>query len=128
MGERMNSKAKLRVQEISYRCLSRLLRFIVTIAAVLSLSSVAMAWDGTFYGVVGVVDVTDGANFGFRLYGTGPLCGNANNWAYLNAADSNYATYVAAILMAKAQGSSINLYMTRDAATGHCHIGYLQLN
>jgi hypothetical protein len=44
----------------------------------------------------------------------------------LNATDSNYAAYVAGLLMAKSQGGTVIIYSTKDS-DGFCHIGYLAL-
>lgn len=86
----------------------------------------AMAWDGTVAGTISSIDVTGGTNQDFRVYfGSQAVCGNATTWAYLNATDPNYATYVATVLMAKALGATVTVYTNRDAA-GYCHIGYLQ--
>ena|SRR5579884_2624779 len=85
---------------------------------------VASAWDGTQTIVPSLIDVTDGGNYGFRVWG--PTCGGVANFAYLNSADSNYSTYIAAILMAKAQGLQVTFYMTKDS-NGFCHIGYIGL-
>jgi hypothetical protein len=98
-------------------------------AAILLLTAkAALAWDGAVSGIPTVIDVTDGNNYGFRVYvGSQAMCGNANNWGYLNSTDSNYSAYVAAILMAKAQGSTLVVYSNRDA-NGYCHIGYMTQN
>jgi len=85
----------------------------------------AGAWDGFQTIVPGMVDVTAGNNMGFRVWG--PTCNGSANFAYLLDTDSNYSTYVAAILMAKAQGLSVTFYTTKDAS-GFCHIGYLTVN
>lgn len=85
----------------------------------------AWAWDGTQSLVPGTIDVTAGSNMGFRVWG--PTCNGSANFAYLLDTDSNYNTYVAAILMAKAQGLSVTFYTTKDAS-GYCHLGYLTLS
>jgi hypothetical protein len=88
--------------------------------------SPAYAWDGNAIGVPVRVDVTDGNVYGFRisLAGYPTLCGNTDTWAYINLADSNYNTYVATLLAAKAAGSTVQLYTSRDAGN-RCHIGYI---
>jgi len=103
-------------------------RTVVTLS-LLSGSGIALAWDGVIQGVPTQIDVTDGADLGFRVYVAAPTggsgwCSLSYNWAYLNSTDSNYSAYVAAVLMAKATGSSVLIYQTRDA-NGFCHIGYL---
>jgi hypothetical protein len=65
----------------------------------------ATAWDGSVVGKIAAVEVTAGTNFGFpvwlvsapQMYASGP------GWASLNDTDSNCKTYVAALLLAKAQ-------------------------
>ena len=48
--------------------------------------SISLAWDGQVTGVPFQIDVTDGANFGLRVYLTAsPMCGTSVNWAYLNS-------------------------------------------
>jgi hypothetical protein len=85
----------------------------------------ALAWDGTQTMIPGQIDVTDGSNLGFRVWG--PSCSGAQNFAYLLNTDSNYDTYVAVILMAKAEGITVTFYTTLDAS-GFCHLGYLSQN
>lgn len=87
----------------------------------------AQAWDGATSGVPGGLEVTGAGNFGFRVYLASPvsMCGPSSpNWAYIEPTDSNYSTYVAVILSAKAQGTSVQIYTIRDAR-GYCHIGHL---
>jgi len=85
----------------------------------------ALAWDGTQTVVPGTIDVTDGSNMGFRVWG--PTCNGASNFAYLLSTDSNYNAYVATILMAKSQGLSVTFYTTKDA-NNYCHLGYITLH
>lgn len=86
------------------------------------------AWDGAVSGTVAGFDVTDATNFAFRVYlnGVSDVCGGSYNVAYINAIDSNYNTYVAAVMFAKANGSVVTLYTNRDAS-GLCKIGYLSV-
>jgi hypothetical protein len=95
------------------------------LAAILA-SQIAMAWDGVTTGTVGEIDVTTGTGYGFRITLKTPvaMCGNANQWAYLNSTDSNYSVYVAALMMAKAQGSTVTIYSWLDSSA-YCHIGYI---
>ena len=88
----------------------------------------ALAWDGASQGTIYQVDVTGAANYSFRVYLTGVtnMCGNGTNWAYLNESDGNYKTYVAAIMMAKAQGSTVSLYT--NLVNGYCQIGYVAVS
>ncbi|HEU5134467.1 MAG TPA: hypothetical protein VFU13_04925 [Steroidobacteraceae bacterium] len=93
---------------------------------VLCASPVALAWDGYPSGVPGLIQVTHGDNYGFRVQFSPavPMCGNDNHWAYLNSTDSNYSTYVAVIMMAKSQGQPVMVYSNRDT-NGYCRIGHL---
>jgi len=90
-------------------------------------SGAAHAWDGVVSGAIYAVEITGGNNYGFRVFVTGVtnMCGSGSNWAFLNEADSNYKTYVAAILAAKAQGSPVIVYSTSE--NGYCHIGYISV-
>jgi len=86
----------------------------------------AWAWDGAPSGKITSIDVTAGTNYAFRVYLNGggiALCTNGTGFAYLNEADSNYKVYVASLLMAKAQGSTVTLFVTTEG--GMCHIGYI---
>jgi hypothetical protein len=95
---------------------------LVGVAASILGLNVAQAWDGIQTTVPGDIDVTDGGNYGFRVWG--PTCGGVSSFAYLLATDSNYSTYVAVILMAKSQGITVTFYTTKDS-NGYCHIGYI---
>jgi hypothetical protein len=88
----------------------------------------AMAWDGVVSGAVAAVEITGANNFGFRVFVSGVtnMCGTGSNWAYLNETDSNYKVYVAAILAAKAQGSSVTVFST--VVSGYCQIGYISVH
>ena len=104
--------------------------FRITILTVLMLTGIrpALAWDGVASGTIAAVEITGGNNFGFRVFVSGVtnMCNTGSNWAYLNETDSNYKTYVAAILAAKAQGSSVTVYST--VASGYCQIGYISVH
>jgi hypothetical protein len=91
-------------------------------AGLVLLPGVSLAWDGTSTLVPETIDVTDGANYGFRVWG--PTCGGVANFAYLLPTDSNYNAYVALILMGKATGSQTTFFTTKDA-NGYCHLGYV---
>jgi hypothetical protein len=109
--------------------MSKTPRFFVACALLVShlfAPSVSLAWDGQVTGVPSQIDVTDGGNLGFRVYLQSAMCGTSYNWAYLNSTDSNYSTYVAALLMAKAQGGTVIIYSNKDS-NGYCHIGYVML-
>ena len=97
--------------------------------AVLSFAGIgiAHAWDGAVSGNIYAVEVTVGHVYGFRVFVSGAttMCTGGSNWAYLNESDSNYKTYVAAILAAKAQGSTVTLYSNLE--NSHCHIGHITI-
>ena len=103
--------------------------FIIMMALV-SLS--AQAWDGTVSGIVSKIDVTSGNNYGFRVYleDSPKLCSNANAWAYINESDSNYQTYVAALLAAKMSQSKVTLYTNwvNGDPDDYCKIGYVVIH
>ncbi len=88
----------------------------------------AYSWDGAQTGTVTQLDVTNGSNYGIRVFLSSgvPMCtGSTNYWGFLYSTDSNYNTYVAAIMMAKATGARLTLYLTNEG--GFCHIGYVTL-
>jgi hypothetical protein len=103
-----------------------ILRVLAFLAALVS--PIASAWDGAVTAAPGQIDITSGGNYGFRVFlqSFPAMCGNQNDWAYLNSSDSNYSTYVAAILMARAQGTNVTIYSDRDA-NGYCRIGYVSV-
>lgn len=94
----------------------------------LSASSSVLAWDGAYSGKVTRIDITSATNYGLRVWlaDVPSMCNGGQNWAFLNETDSNYKTYLAAILLAKAQGSSLTVYSTQEG--GFCRIGYLSLS
>ncbi|SNB46511.1 hypothetical protein [Geobacter sp. DSM 9736] len=88
-------------------------------------SSVTFAWDGAVSGRIGVVDVTSGHNYGFRIQLEGnPVICNGQYWAYLLDTDSNYKAYVAALLAAKISNLTVGVNVNTDGS-GYCHIGYI---
>lgn len=120
------------------------------LAAGLFVPATSYAWDGVTTGAVAAIHVTDGTNFGFRvqLAGTPPpqMCTVPSNSskdnaseAFLNEKDSNYKTYVAMLMMAKATGATVTIFTTSETYTGTdangnaalftmCHIGYIKVN
>jgi hypothetical protein len=91
--------------------------------------NVLAVWDGSVTGKVSQIHVTGGNNYGFRITieGQNSLCGNDNDWAYVNESDSNYKTYVSVLTAAKAAGQTVRILTTRQNgdANGYCHIGYV---
>ncbi|MFL6600230.1 MAG: hypothetical protein ACJ8R9_02785 [Steroidobacteraceae bacterium] len=103
----------------------RLNRPVLSIVALLAvIPAIAQAWDGVVSGTISAVEVNSLA-YPLRVYitnGPSAFCGgSANNWGYLTVSETNYNATVAALLSAKATGSTVDLYMTRDAS-GYCHI------
>lgn len=93
-------------------------------------SHCALAWDGVNVGVPGVIEITHGQNYGFRVYLTNQtaMCGSGSySWVYLNSTDSNYQTYVAAILTAKAQGTQVSLFGVLEPG-GFCKLGHMAMH
>ena len=109
--------------------LARTLNTLTVIVAAIGLCfpGPTAAWDGSVTGKIVQVDVTDAGSLGFRVYvgSVGAHCAGGPGWAYLNEGDSNYKTYVAVLMMAKAQNSSVTIYSNN--AGGYCHIGYIQI-
>lgn len=89
----------------------------------------AFAYDGTITGTISQIDVNNayGDEYAVRVYmGGAALCGNANTWAYVNSNDTNYSSFLAALLSAKAQGETLIVMSNQDSG-GFCHIVYLSL-
>jgi hypothetical protein len=95
-------------------------------------SDVWALWDGSVTGKVEEISITRGENYGFRvsLKGKPKLCGTDYWWAYINESDSNYQTYVAALLSAKAAQFDVRIYTNRDdnSGDGKCKIGFITVN
>lgn len=91
-------------------------------------SEPALAWDGVVAGTIHALDVTQGENYGFRVYlnGVGSNCTGGANWSYINESDSNYKTFVAVLMMAKAQEAQVTIYT--NLQNGYCRIGYITLS
>ncbi len=99
---------------------------IALFSAALLTATAAQAWDGVVSGKIETIEITHGGNLAFRVWLTGgpTMCTAGAKFAYLNEADSNYKVYVAALLMAKAQGNTVSVYATNVAGT-YCQIGHL---
>jgi hypothetical protein len=94
--------------------------------ALLAISAAPVqAWDGQAIGTISTVEIAGATNFAFRITITGvsTMCAGGPNWAYLNEADSNYKVYVATLLAARAQGSTVYVYTNLE--NGYCRIGHL---
>lgn len=101
-------------------------------AGLLALPVAALA-DSYPSGIPSQIDVYNNGLVGFRVYlpiTTGMCTGSSDNWAYLvggSNPDANYNAFVAAILMAKAQGLTLQLITVPDGS-GHCHIQYISVS
>jgi len=107
---------------------ARSLRRVFTVgamAAAILCSSSGWAWDGATTGRVVVIEVTQGANLGFRIWldPNQQMCSAGAHFAFLYETDSNYKAYVATLLLAKASGSQVSIYTTNEG--GYCHIGHV---
>lgn len=100
---------------------------IAALASLMLAASPVSAWDGAVVGNISTLDVAAGSNYGFRvsLNGVANMCTGGPNWAFLNDTDSNYKTYVATFLLAKAQGNKVLVYSNLEGA--YCHIGYISI-
>lgn len=108
------------------------MKVFLKIAVLLSLllGSVPFAfaqWAGSVAGKIQQFDVTAGGNFSFRVYlvNAPTMCAGGQNWAYLNESDSNYKTYLAALMMAKTLDSTVTIYTSNVG--GFCNIGYVMV-
>lgn len=105
-------------------------KIIAFISFLLMSTTPLFAWDGAVTGKVGVMQVTHGENYGFRVHLTSgqQLCGNAHNWAYVNNSDSNYNTYVGVLLTAKTAQHTVTIYSNQKGSNGYCHIGHVTVH
>ncbi|USH03731.1 hypothetical protein K6Q96_06985 [Grimontia kaedaensis] len=89
------------------------------------------AWDAVKSGKILDMHVTGGGNYDLRvvLQGRPKLCGNNNDWAYINESDANYQSYLSVLLSAKVADRTVELYATRESSSGkgYCKIGYMIL-
>lgn len=96
------------------------------------LPSLAVA--DTNVGKISSIDVTRPmANYGFRVYlaGVANLCnsgvgGWSTSWAYLDGTEDSYKLTAAALLMAKAMGSTVTIIANLEGS--YCHIYYITVN
>lgn len=107
------------------RLLSRIAATLPVVA--LSWASPAAAWDGIKTGKVSGIDVvTEGQNFGFRVYMDGaPMCGTSEAWAFVNRDADNYDAIVSVITSAYLSGKVVTLLTNQSGI--YCRIGYVQL-
>lgn len=104
-----------------------MLRKLAMAVMLMCASSQAYAWDGMKSGKLTRVDVvTNGDNFGFRVYQDGsPMCGTSESWGFVNKGDSNYDAMVALLMSAYMNGKSVTVLSTKEGS--YCHIGYVVL-
>lgn len=103
---------------------SRVVRIAVAgVAVMLSLEASSLTYPT---GTINNLYFSGETNLAVRVYlnGVTDPCGNGGSaFAFINAGDSNYKVYVAGLLMAKAQGSTVNLVVTPDSANAsYCHL------
>lgn len=103
----------------------RLSIWIGTIAGLLT-AVPAAAWDGEKRGRIAGIDVvSDGGNFGFRVYmNAGPMCQTSETWAYINSNTSNYDAMVSFLTTMYLAGKEVTILTTKNGI--YCEIGYAQ--
>lgn len=102
-----------------------LYRLVCASALAVALIAPANAWDKVTSGNISVIEVTAGSNYGFRVWLLGGVspCSSGIGWAYLLDTDSNYRTFVASLLMAKATGAPVTFHTELEG--GYCHIRHI---
>ncbi|WP_022685474.1 hypothetical protein [Sphingomonas phyllosphaerae] len=87
----------------------------------------AAAWDGEKRGKIAGLDVvSDGGNFGFRVYmNAGPMCQTSETWAYINSNTNNYEAMVSLLTTMYLAGKEVTILTTRNGV--YCEIGYVQV-
>lgn len=103
-----------------------MIKYIVTFCVLVMYSSLTFAWDwdGIAVGKITELHISP-SDVRIILEGVSSTCTGGENWAFLSDTDSNYKSYVAALLLAKAQGTTITVYTTLEGA--YCHIYYIVL-
>ncbi|WNO10798.1 hypothetical protein [Teredinibacter sp. KSP-S5-2] len=104
------------------------MKYLLTLFLFLSVN-VFGAWAGQLKGKIALTEVAHDEPYSFRvsLKGQPALCGNTNNWAYVKKTDSNYPTFVSALLAAKFSGSDVTLYTIVDP-DGRCYLRHLSID
>ncbi|MFL0809263.1 MAG: hypothetical protein K6L76_02495 [Agarilytica sp.] len=89
----------------------------------------AFSWDGSITGEIGRIQITAATNYGFRisLAGLPKPCGSNADWAYVSKDDTNYQSYLSALLAAKFAKSSVTLFSNKDTSD-YCKIGHIYIN
>lgn len=86
--------------------------------------SISLAfWDGSVTGKVGRLEVTNGDNYGLRIYlkENPKLCNNSTTWGYIDPSNSNYDIYVSLITASKFADATVTLHTTQTSS-GLCEI------
>lgn len=84
------------------------------LAGVLAVDASALTYPS---GTIQSLSFSGETNYAVRVFlgGVTDPCGNGGSaFAFINATDSNYKVYVAGLMMAKAQGSTVNLVVAPD--------------
>jgi hypothetical protein len=98
----------------------------ISVLALLFCASPASAWDGIKVGKISGIDVTDGQNFGFRIYMDGtPMCGTTEAWAFQNKDFNNYDAMVSLLTSAYFNGKQVIAYTTKVGT--YCRLDYVAL-
>jgi|SRR6185369_14206433 hypothetical protein len=100
----------------------------IVLLAAAALNPAWATWNGTASGTIQALEVTHSENFALRVYinGAGNMCYGGTNWAYLNESDSNYKSTFALLMLAKAQGLTVTLYLTTVGQ--YCRIGHVTVS
>lgn len=102
-----------------------MLKKLIVTAALICASSPAYAWDSSGK-ITSIHVVTNGDNFGFRVYQDGPpICGTSEHWGFINKGDSNYDAMVALLMSAYMNGKPVTLLTNQEGQ--YCHITYAML-
>jgi hypothetical protein len=102
---------------------------IITIILLSLAFPVLASWDGSASGKINQIQVTAESNYAFRitLIDNPSLCGNSNQWAFLNKDDSNYETYVSLLTAAKFAQAPVTIF-ANQSTNGYCKIGLIFVN
>jgi hypothetical protein len=98
---------------------------ILAASCMLTSSLQAQGWAGQKTGKITGIDLTEGENFGFRLYMDGTsMCGTTEVWAFMNKSWDNYQATAALLTSAYLTQKNVTVLTYRDG--NYCRIGYVQ--
>lgn len=104
-------------------------KFVLWTGAIVGLLAAvpAAAWDGEKRGKIAGLDVvSDGGNFGFRVYmNAGSMCQTSETWAYINSNTNNYEAMVSLLTTMYLAGKEVTILTTRNGV--YCEIGFVQV-